>query len=251
MINRIKRKIIKISTDTDLYQSFYKKNLGTLVSVDVEERLAALTFDGGPHPIWTPKVLKILEKFGAKATFFVIGKHVVEHPEIIEKSYNAGHVIANHTWDHPCMPLISRIERLKQLRRCGKAISKYDTKLYRPPFGHQNMASRFDAYFLGYQAVGWDTDTMDWQEKDPHIIVKNMNEGLHPGTIILMHDCVCVKRERTRKYMLSALEMFLTANSDYQFITIPDLLSHGNSVESKWIRKPNKEQKIRYGVISK
>jgi peptidoglycan-N-acetylglucosamine deacetylase len=253
LINKIKNstkiRVNKFSKKNAFIKNLQNQYLSTIVSVETNEKLAALTFDGGPDPYWTPKVLDLLEKYNAKATFFTIGKHVEEHPDIVKKTFDANHTIANHSWDHPCFPLVSRRERLWQIRRCGKSLAEYNSKLFRPPFGHQDMASRFDAFLCGYDVVCWDTHALDWLDTNSDVMVKELNEGLHPGSIILLHDVICVKRDRTREHMLEALDVFLRDNPDYQFLTLPELLERGKRNEMIWLRRPNDEQKRKYGVL--
>ena len=85
--------------------------------------MAALTFDDGPTPEYTPRVLDILERHGAKGTFFMIGSNAAAYPEIVRRVAEAGHAIANHTWDHPAFPSIPDRERRRQVLRCAEAIS--------------------------------------------------------------------------------------------------------------------------------
>jgi peptidoglycan/xylan/chitin deacetylase (PgdA/CDA1 family) len=99
--------------------------LETISSVATTEPIAALTFDDGPHPRHTPKLLEILKRYNAKATFFMVGKVASRYPELVKAVADAGHVIGNHSWDHPSFPSLTRSERLSQVLRCAAALNPY------------------------------------------------------------------------------------------------------------------------------
>src|SRR5262245_9978868 len=99
-----------------------KPLFGSLVSVDTQEPVAALTFDDGPDPVFTPRLLNVLERYHAHATFFMVGEIAERYPEIVRQVANDGHTIANHSWDHPSFPLIRAFERRMQLRRCSSVL---------------------------------------------------------------------------------------------------------------------------------
>ena len=123
--------------------------VGTITHVKTEEAVVALTFDDGPHPEFTPRLLEILEKHHARATFFLVGESAKKYPELVKRIAKAGHSIGNHSWDHPSFPLITGRDRRWQLRACEEAIAPYGQKLFRPPFGNQTIASRLDAFLFG------------------------------------------------------------------------------------------------------
>lgn len=235
----LKNNFLKVAKSVTLYNAFRNRYLLTLVNADVAKKIAAITFDDGPDPIWTPKVLEILKKYDAKGTFFVLGTNVKKYPAIVKRAYDEGHSIANHTWDHPPFPLISRKERIKQLYKCKKIISEYDTKLFRPPYGYQDLGSRFDAFLLGYTSVGWDLHTYDWKDRSPEIMAKELNEGIHPGSIILLHDAINDQVNKDRSNLLKTLDLFLAKNNDYKFVTVPRLMKQGLPNQEIWFRKPN------------
>lgn len=216
-------------------QAAKNKYLGTLVRVKTDKKVAAITFDDGPDPFWTPKILDILDEFNAKATFFVIGKRVENNPQIVKNAYNAGHAIANHTWDHPCLTLLSKSERMEQIERCQEVIFEFDSRYFRPPFGCQNLRSRFDLISRGYSAVGWNMHATDWEHRLAAEIAHDLNSRLRPGSIILLHDA---QDGKSREEMINGLISFLKSNSDYQFVTIPELLEYGEKEEIIWIQKP-------------
>lgn len=217
---------------------FKNKYLGTLVSVKTDKKVAAITFDDGPDPIWTPKILDTLDEYNAKATFFVIGRRARKYPEIVKKVYESGHAIGNHTWDHPCLSLLKRKERLEQIEKCKNSIAEFDSLLFRPPFGCQNLRSKLDTYHCGYSAVAWNMHATDWEERQADEIEHDLNRKLRPGSIILLHDA---QDGKSREDMIKGLIGFLKNHKDYQFVTIPDMLTMGEGKKTIWNKKPNED----------
>jgi peptidoglycan/xylan/chitin deacetylase (PgdA/CDA1 family) len=221
--------------------------LGTVTSVETTERVAALTFDDGPDPRWTPPVLEILERYGARATFFMLGKSAAEHQALVKRTSEAGHAIGNHSWDHPCFPLIGARERRWQLRACRVALTPFGGRIMRPPFGYQSLASRVDAMIAGYDVVGWTMEVGDWYDSDAARMAEALRVRLRPGRIILLHDVLFLpagpdrgpvlgqRPHPDRRAMLEALETFLAAVSPgFQFVTVPELLRRGRPIRKNW-----------------
>lgn len=139
--------------------------LGTITHVSTPERIAALTFDDGPHPEFTPRLLALLEKYQARGTFFMVGEMASHYPKLVRRIADAGHAIGNHSWDHPSFPAISSRERVRQIRACEEVIGSDGQKLFRPPFGNQTFRTRFDALRLGYRVVAWNVVGSDWKDR--------------------------------------------------------------------------------------
>jgi len=118
--------------------------LGAITHVATPDPVAALTFDDGPNPKFTPCLLDILEKHKARATFFMLGENAQRYPQLVQRVARAGHAIGNHSWNHPEFPSITGRERRAQIRRCAKAIAPHGQRLFRPPYGYQNIASCID-----------------------------------------------------------------------------------------------------------
>ena len=123
--------------------------LGSVIRVSTAEPAIALTFDDGPHPEDTPRLLDVLERHGAKATFFVVGKSARDHPDLIERIAGAGHALGNHTWDHLSMPSLTGRFRRRQLAWTEEVLGSHSSGLFRPPYGEQSLGSRLDAARLG------------------------------------------------------------------------------------------------------
>src|ERR1700730_7924443 len=162
--------------------------IGTVTNGVTTDPVAAITFDDGPHPSFTPRIIEILRAHRAYATFFMIGEAAQRYPDLVRQVAQAGHAIGNHSWDHPCFPSLSGRERRKQITDCRRAIAPYGCQLFRPPYGDQNLASRLDALWMRYQVVTWSIDTKDWLNHTPEGIVDKVLAEIQPGCIILFHD---------------------------------------------------------------
>ncbi|MCK6630315.1 MAG: polysaccharide deacetylase family protein [Anaerolineae bacterium] len=217
-----------------------RRVMGTITHVLTQEPVAALTFDDGPHPEFTPRLLNILEKYQAQATFFMIGQMAHQQPAMVRQIVQAGHTIGNHSWDHPSFPLITSHQRRSQLRACEQAVTPYGQKLFRPPYGHQNVASRLDLLRLGYQVVTWNVVAYDWLDHDAAWINHRLTSQIKPGSIILLHDALyhALKPEYiNREAMLEAVDLLLgQLSGSFRFITVPQLLQCGRPRLQNWYK---------------
>ena len=194
--------------------------LEPISSVATTEPIAALTFDDGPHPRYTPKLLEILKRYDTKATFFMVGKAARRYPELVKAVADAGHVIGNHSWDHPSFPSLTRLERLSQVLRCAAALSPYGYTLFRPPYGHQNASTNMDPWVLGYQSIAWSLDSKDWMGYPSAWVADRLRRRLKRGDIVVLHE--------DDPASLEAVEILLRQrNEQIRFVTIPVLLQSG------------------------
>lgn len=206
-----------------------RKNLKLAITgVETPEKVIALTFDDGPHPVYTPLILDLLEQYQAKATFFVVGEAARENRFLIKKMREQGHAIGNHSWNHLAMPLISRKERLKQIRDTQSEINAKRKKLFRPPWGFLTLSSYIDVKLLGYKIVLWDTVAFDWLDRSSDKLFKQLDSNIKPGSIILMHDNL-KPTFKPRDELIKALEKYLKKYAEtYKFVTLPQLLTIGD-----------------------
>lgn len=225
-----------------------KHTIGTITHVATKDCVAALTFDDGPHPDYTPLLLDILERYGAHATFFMVGEAVCKYPELVRRVAEAGHAIGNHSWDHQPLPLLKRRERRAQIQACARAIARYGgLRLFRPPYGQQTIASRLDALLLRHQLITWNCSVGDWCENNSDRLADALRREVKPGSIILLHDALYDKGKpklgpqpdrlpvTDREPMLRALEEFLAkCDSRFRFVTIPELLRCGRPQRVNW-----------------
>src|SRR6266446_2612857 len=164
----------------------------TFSSVHVDEPYIALTFDDGPSATLTPKLLDLLAAHHIKATFFVIGENVAEHPEIVARAAQEGHEIANHSWSHPNFGKMSDESVRRQLQQTDDAIkSATGTRptLMRPPYG--SITAREKRWIheeFGYDIILWDVDPYDWKRPGPAVVRVRILKETRPGSIVLSHD---------------------------------------------------------------
>ena len=209
--------------------------LGTITHVNTTSPLVSLTFDDGPDPEYTPKLLSILEEFKARATFFMVGESAEKHPELVKQVSDAGHCVANHTWNHPSLRFSKSNEVDTQLKKCNNAIAPYGDKILRPPWGELSLSSRFRAFRNGYKVVTWNAHAQDWIETDPEKMTRRLIEEVKPGSIVLLHDTIYFSRNENAQYnrepVLQAVKDLLEQTSgSYQYVTIPELLKKGQPV---------------------
>lgn len=214
--------------------------VGTVTSVSTSNPVVALTFDDGPDPVFTPRLLDILKKYRTKATFFMVGKAAERHPDIVREVAVAGHAIGNHSWDHPSFPMITGCERRSQILACEKAIAPYGAKLFRPPYGDQSLRSRLEASWLGYQVIMYSVTAVDWLDHDADWMKSRIMSRIKNGSIILFHDSLFQYRDSRyadRVPMLDALDMLLEELGErYTFVTIPELMSQGRPQMTYWVK---------------
>lgn len=138
----------------------------------------AITFDDGPNPAITPQLLDLLDRYQAKATFFVIGRYVRECPELVKETAARGHVVGNHTETHPNLFWRNPSQVTVELRLCHTAIANVlgaPPRWFRPPYGFRNPWVVPAAAALGCQTVMWTLIPGDWREKPAEWLVERMN----------------------------------------------------------------------------
>ena len=164
----------------------------TFNSVHVDGPYVAMTFDDGPSATLTPKLLDLLAAHHIKATFFVIGENVAEHPEIVARAAREGHEIANHSWSHPNFGKMSDESVRRQLQQTDDAIKSATGKrptLLRPPYG--SITAREKRWIhdeFGYDIILWDVDPYDWKRPGPAVVRARILKETRPGSIVLSHD---------------------------------------------------------------
>src|SRR5438067_719812 len=162
------------------------------------EHQVAITFDDGPDPQWTPKILDILKAANAKAAFFLVGANAEKYPGLVRRIVNEGHEIGNHTYYHPnlalCWPEHIRVE-LNATQLLLETITGRSTTLFRPPFAADTSPSKISeltplliAQELGYLVVLENIDPQDWARPGADVILQRVKQQRRDGSIILLHD---------------------------------------------------------------
>jgi peptidoglycan-N-acetylglucosamine deacetylase len=210
-----------------------------ITNVETQEAAAALTFDDGPHPVYTPRVLDVLTKHGAKATFFMLGESARSHPNVLRRVVDGGHAIGNHTWTHLNLCRVrSRIRRLKLMWDGARAIRPHCRRLFRPPYGAHNRQVLLDASLFRYRTILWCASAQDWTLQGPEEIARKIVDRMTPGTIFLLHDAIVDRKGNEaiedREPMIEGLDRALAQLSrTIRFVTLPSLLRTGRPV-SRW-----------------
>lgn len=216
---------------------------GITTRVATRHAVAALTFDDGPDPEWTPRLLDVLERHGARGTFFMVGKSAARWPELVARVASAGHAIANHTWDHPSLPTLRGRYRRRQIRWCEEALAPHGVKLFRPPYGHLTPAVQLGARLLGYRVVTGNIVAEDWRDDSAETLVERVERRLGPGAIVLLHDRLYTtvdERFSDRRPTLCAVELLLERWAGrLRFTTVPELLSLGSARKRHDYHRPD------------
>ncbi|NBJ71192.1 MULTISPECIES: polysaccharide deacetylase family protein [Clostridia] len=184
-------------------------------------KYVALTFDDGPSPQGTPKILKTLEKFDAKATFFMLGSQVDYYPDLARKVVEEGHEIANHTNSHPNLSKMSDAIIKKELDYTNekiKEVTGISPSLIRPPYGIYNDNVIKYAKENNQSTILWSVDSLDWKNRNGSAIQKIVQNEITPGAIVLLHDIHSTTADALPK-LLKTLKQ-----AGYQFITVSQLL---------------------------
>ncbi|MBQ7669496.1 MAG: polysaccharide deacetylase family protein [Clostridia bacterium] len=204
--------------------------------IAADDKVVALTFDDGPHPKYTDEILDILSEYGVKATFFVIGKNVEEHPEIIQREVREGHEIGNHTFDHFYMNSLNESSIADEIKKCECSVLSAggpNTKLLRPPGGICSTKLKKQCAAADYNVVLWSVDTRDWKRPSADHIVNSVLNNVSSGDIILMHDYVSGKSNTPE-----ALKRIIPALIDegYNFVTVSELINL-EKIETEYFSK--------------
>ncbi len=204
-----------------LYPETFLSNLPT------EKKKIALTFDDGPDSRSTIKILDILEYYNIPATFFVIGQNIDRHREVIYRAIKNGHQIANHSWTHIRPTSVSTSELISEVEKTQAKLQEMGiaAKIFRPPYGLVTPQQMEALKALGYKAVIWSVDSMDWYTSNPQEIAQCVLSNVHPGSIILMH---CAGGPDNRSGTIEALPLIISAlkREGYEFVTIQQLINY-------------------------
>ena len=182
------------------------------------EKKIALTFDDGPHPVYTEEVLQVLSEGHVPATFFLLGQNAEEHQNLVREIDAEGHLIGNHTYHHvqvTSLPLDQACEEIQKTSDLIESLTGKGTEYVRPPFGtwSEGLEDR-----LNLIPVMWTIDTLDWTTENVDEIVCRVTEQAEENGIILMHDGY----EST----VQALERFipLLEAEGYEFVTVDQVI---------------------------
>jgi peptidoglycan/xylan/chitin deacetylase (PgdA/CDA1 family) len=192
-------------------------------SVNTQHPAIALTFDDGPHPEYTPAILDLLQHYGVRATFFVVGSNVRKYPEIVQRMVAEGHQVANHSLTHPSFVKLKPKKLAKEVQETNHLIEQYTGVVpssIRPPYGAINdkvLSTLTDQYNLN--VVMWSVDPEDWKKPGVEVIAQRLIQNARPGAILLAHDI----HAQTVAAMPSVIGTLKSRG--YMFGTVDQLLS--------------------------
>lgn len=191
--------------------------------LDPDAPMIAFTFDDGPHYQLTPRLLELLDAYDARATFFLLGDRVLKtqaNKDIAKLTYDSGHEVGSHTYDHKRLNLLSKEELTKELTKAREAIysatGEYPT-LLRPSYGAHNETVREYSYA---PLIIWNIDSEDWSLKNAEKIAEHVLSEVRDGKILLMHDI--------HSFSVDAVELILPELKarGYQIVTVQELLHY-------------------------
>jgi len=190
----------------------------------------ALTFDDGPNPAWTPRLLDILASHRVKATFFLIGRYAEAEPALVHSLVNSGHGMGNHSWSHPDLSLTAAHRVLEELTRTKdmlEQIAGTSVHLFRPPFGARRPYVLRAARELGMTPVMWNAMTSDWSERSGDRIAQRLiakiegNQSRGLASNIVLHDGGHLALNSDRGPSIAAAEKLLAHYAPtHKFVTI-------------------------------
>lgn len=185
-----------------------------------ELKKIALTFDDGPHPIYTPELLEGLKERGVVATFFVTGANASLYPELIEQMQNEGHMVGNHTYHHVQLSRVGEQAFLQELAETNYVLEEIlgeEIEYVRPPFGEWTKSIEQE---INMFPVLWDIDPLDWCTGNAQKIVNKVLDQAEDNQIILMHDEYATSVEAALQIIDTLVE------EGYEFVTVEEILLH-------------------------
>ena len=195
-------------------------NSQSILAMQAEELppRVALTFDDGPHRIYTRNLLDGLRERGVKATFFVVGENIPGNEDLIRQMEADGHLIGNHTYNHVQLDKISKEAAKEEIETTNQKIFEI-TGVYpawlRPPYGE--WRKNLDFYVEMFPVL-WDVDTLDWKSKNVDSIMKIVRSEVSDGAVILMHDAY----QSSVDAALQIVDLLMA--EEYEFVTVEELI---------------------------
>ena len=185
----------------------------------------ALTFDDGPHPVYTPQILDTLKEYGVHATFFLIGENAERNPELVRRILREGHEIGNHTYLHKNLKEHTSggiYEEIALAEEVILRIADQRTKLLRPPGGLYDKLVCETAHRLDYDIILWTVDTLDWKHPTPEEIIAKVESAVQCGDIILCHDFIGGAPSPTPEAIKKIIPDLL--GQGYEFVSVSELI---------------------------
>lgn len=202
--------------------------MNAVYAVDTPRKLVALTFDDGPDPAWTPRILATLRGTGAKATFFVLGPRVQAAPQLVRDEVRSGDEVECHGWDHRLLLGLAERALVSAYSRCAasvRAVTGASPALMRPPYGIISPDQVFELRAAGFVPVLWDVNGLPGSRWATSRLAIDMQE-ITPGAVILLHDGG-PRRDGVLRLLPRLLEALRVRG--YQAVTLRELLAQGSA----------------------
>ncbi len=178
----------------------------------------AITFDDGPHPVYTLKLLDGLAQRNVKATFFIIGESAERYPEVIKRIHDEGHLLGNHTYSHVQLTCISSTRAIEEIHKTNDILSSItgeNVRYIRPPFGLYNKTLAASSDLV---PVLWTVDPRDWSVLNTNSVVSHVVKKVKENDVILLHDIFDTSVDAALQIIDSLLEQ------GYTFVTVDELM---------------------------
>lgn len=203
------------------------KRLVPVYRVDRTDKRIAISFDAAWGAEKTSEIMDVLDAYGIKTTFFLVGFWVDKYPDKVQEIARRGHEIGNHSTNHPHMTQLSAGQIAQELSDTAGAIERLTGSrptLFRPPFGDYDNAVMQTATEEGYHVIQWDVDSLDWRSLGVDPMVRQVVQNVQPGSIVLFHN--------NSDYILDALPTILDTltQSGYEIVPVSELLLPGETV---------------------
>lgn len=192
-----------------------------------EDKKVALSFDDGPDKYYTVKILDVLKENDVPATFFLIGKRCKLYPDVVKRMQDEGHVIGNHTYNHPNIMKISEGKVRSELNDTSEIINDlvgYEPALFRSPYGSLDPKRVKLIANEGYKIIAWNVDSLDWKGLSAAEVKTNILENVVEGSIILQHSAGGKGEDLSGSVEALAEIIKVLKEDGYEFVTVDKLL---------------------------
>ncbi|MEG6585198.1 polysaccharide deacetylase family protein [Dendrosporobacter sp. 1207_IL3150] len=198
--------------------------------IDTTQKVVAITFDDGPYPPYTDQILDVLKENNVRATFFVVGKNVDRHPELMKRIHDEGHQIGNHTYNHIDLLKADRDMVISEIVKTNKAISSVTgikPHIVRPPHGFRDPVVLEVMAEQGLKVVEWSVMSRDWTNPGVEVIANRVISKAQNGSVILLHDGDGIANQASRAQTVEATRLIIKQllAEGYTFVTVDEILA--------------------------
>ncbi|MCK5051517.1 MAG: polysaccharide deacetylase family protein [Candidatus Cloacimonetes bacterium] len=204
-----------------------------IYKVKTNEKLVALTFDDGPHPLFTTELLDLFKEKGIKATFFVTGSGIKKHQKIVIRMITEGHELGNHSYSHKNLIFKKKSTIRNEIKKTDVLLRGLGVKgdiHFRPPFGRILFVASSVLASLNKKVIMWNVPTKDFKENDPNVILKRIYKRIKPGSIMVLHDSGIERHGKKidRKATINAVKVLIDElpKKGYKFRTVSELINN-------------------------